>query len=660
MFVKKERTGNATQPLVIHEKAWDQLVSVQYIDRSLLRREIAQSWERCLSNNLNPITSKNACLEKDYLKIDTKRYLLEVALPHMRQLFSFVKGKDYIVMLSAADGTLLSVFGDRKMYSVGESLNLVAGGSCLENVVGTNSPGICLVQKLPVQVFSREHYCRLYHDWCCSAAPILDSQGGLIGTLDLSNRNEKLHPADVLDLVKLSANTIQSEYNYRVLHDDFKKSYYYFNMIVNTLPEALIFFDRNDDISYLNKNAVKLLGGNSEQFVGKHVDDVFPNFSKIKQRMNTGQHWSRLQLKTSSGLMHIEACMTPINNEFMESYGIVCTLKEERKTKPRQNIAQYTFDDFVYLSRKMKACLLNAKKIAATDINVLIQGESGTGKEILAQAIHNGSSRRGKPFLAINCAALPKELIQSELFGYEDGSFTGARKGGKAGKFELCHEGTIFLDEIGDMPLDAQANLLRVVQEGCVVRIGGANPIPLDVRVIAATNKNLLQEIKTGNFRLDLFYRLAIMNVTIPPLRERKEDVWCLVEHFAKKHLPTLEGIRFSPQVKTIFDTYDWPGNVRELENVALNFLNKMSGKTVTIDDLPDFVHASEAGVADDCCLKKLEWESILSVMAKCQNNVSHAAKVLGISRATLYRKLQRMNAKQSQSPGRDGGAEQF
>jgi PAS domain S-box-containing protein len=638
MRARNESASDPKRQLVVTEQAWDKLVSVQYIDNALLRQEIALSWQRCLSQKVNPRSSKNENVEKDYL-IENKRYLLEVALPHMQQLYGLVKGKDYIVMLAAADGTLLSVFGDRNMYSIGESLNIVAGASCLETVLGTTSPGICLVRQVPLQVFKLEHYCQLYHTWCCSAAPIFDSQGGLVGTIDLSNRDREQHPPHLLDLVTMTASAIQSEYNYRILQDDFKKSYYYFNMVVNNLPDALIFFDREDKISHLNRNAAKLLGASAKQLVGKHVQTIFRNASGLMLELASGRQWKELQCKTKSGLVGIEACLKPLTNEYQESFGIVCTLKENKKPQPQHTTTRYTFEDFVYGCQRMECLVREAQKIAATDNNVLIQGESGTGKEILAQAIHHGSSRRNAPFVAVNCAALPTELIQSELFGYEEGTFTGANRGGKAGTYELGNGGTIFLDEIGDMPLDAQANLLRVVQEKSIVRVGGSRPIPLNIRVVAATNKVLPKEIEAGRFRLDLFYRLAVMHLAIPPLRERKEDLWQLVESLVRKQQPSLAGLRFSPQVRALFERYDWPGNVRELENVLLNIVSRMSGGCVTVDDLPEMFAATQGTLENVDPLKDTEQKMIAAALAQCNNNVSQAARVLGISRATLYRK---------------------
>ncbi len=638
-----DRTNQAVQkskPAVI-EKAWDKLASGNMIDRALLRKEIAQSWQFCLSNKVNIYSSKNENINEDYLIIDNNRTLLEAALPNMQRLYELVRGNGYIVMLAAADGTFLSVFGDKKMYSILESLNNVAGGSCLETMIGTTSPGICLAQKVPVQVFMQEHYCQLYHTWCCSAAPLFDSHGALIGTLDLSTQNRDLHPASLLNLVTITASSIQAEYNYRILHDDFRKSYYYFKMVVNSLPEALIFFDQNDKISHINTNAEKLLGTSIKQLVGIEAKSIFSNYDIIRQDLIRGRQRKELQFTAKSGLVGIKAYLNPLKNEYMEPFGVVCTLKDNKKPKSIQNSAHYTFDDFVYASEQMDILIRSAKRIAATDVNVLIQGESGTGKEILAQAIHNASIRRNAPFIAVNCAALPPELIQSELFGYEEGTFTGAKHGGKAGKFELGNGGTIFLDEIGDMPLDAQANLLRVLQEKSIVRVGGASPIPLDIRVIAATNKVLPKEIEAERFRLDLFYRLAVMNLFIPPLRERKDDTLTLVKHLIRKHNPIHE-ISFSSRVKSIFQAYDWPGNVRELENVIINILTLAKNQTVTIDNLPEYLKNIHEHATNIDTLKDIELSTISMALTKCNNNVSKTAKTLGISRATIYRKLKK------------------
>ncbi len=633
------------QSLTVVGKAWGRLLDHQLVDASLLRREIALSWQKCLSRNVSPFNSLNTGVDKDFRE-KNKRYenLLTVAGPYLKELYTAVKGKDFIVMLACPDGLLISVFGDRKMSTVAELVNVVPGGSCTEDILGTTAPGICLSQQVPVQVFKQEHYCQLWHDWCCSAAPIFDSDGELIAALDVSNLSRERHPAHLLDLVKMTARSIELEYNYRVLQGDFQRSCHYFNMVINTSPDALLFFNKEDTLTHLNHKARKMLGNSAKKLIGKSLYDI--SRKSTAPGIISEKQWITLQLHELSMQRDMDAYLTPIKNEYAEQVGVVCTLSESNKKSRQANHARYTFDDFVYHSKNMGKIVKDARKVAATDINVLIQGESGTGKEILAQSIHNQSCRRDKPFVALNCAAIPLELIQSELFGYEDGAFTGARRGGKQGKFELANHGTVFLDEIGDMPLETQTSLLRVLQEKEVVRVGGATPIPLDIRIISATNKDLMAEVHKGTFRQDLFYRLAIIGLGIPPLRNRKEDLWILLEHLVTKNSPpdfAAGALEFSQKARDLLVAYDWPGNIRELENTVLFVLNRIEGHQVFPEDLPDYIMATRACSTPAGELKELEVQAIKGALAKSDNNISQAARLLGISRATLYRKLKRV-----------------
>lgn len=249
--------------------------------------------------------------------------------------------------------------------------------------------------------------------------------------------------------------------------------------------------------------------------------------------------------------------------------------------RDKGQIARYTFDDIKTNSVNMENTKNLAKKIAKSDYTVLITGESGTGKELFAQSIHNESDRRNQPFIAINCAAMPENLLESELFGYEEGAFTGALKGGKKGLFEQAHNGTVFLDEIGDMPMYLQIKLLRVLQENQVMRVGGQSIIDIDVRVIAATNRDLPKMIKEEKFRSDLYYRINVLPIHIPPLRERKDDINMMLKYFIER------DISISEKVKFIINSYNWPGNIRELRNTAMYINTMSSGEEVSIDDLP-------------------------------------------------------------------------
>lgn len=326
----------------------------------------------------------------------------------------------------------------------------------------------------------------------------------------------------------------------------------------------------------------------------------------------------------------------------------------------KQSLKSYTFDDIIGESDQIKKVINECKAISDNSSTVLLLGESGCGKELLAQSIHNNSSRKDKPFVALNCGAIPLNLIESELFGYEAGSFTGSNKNGTMGKFELANKGTIFLDEIGEMPLEMQVTLLRVLQEGSITKIGGKKQIPVDVRVIAATNKDLKQEVKEKRFRKDLYYRLNVLPINVPPLKERIGDVPILLDHFLKvkskklnKEVPKISDNLFKKMI-----SYCWPGNVRELENFVENIV-ALEGNTTYDMDLEECHCLSHDNLGnpiksssnDIICntnnnvitpLVVLEQEEIKKAIRVCNGNMSHAASKLGISRNSLYNKIKR------------------
>ncbi|MBI5014462.1 MAG: sigma 54-interacting transcriptional regulator [Deltaproteobacteria bacterium] len=314
--------------------------------------------------------------------------------------------------------------------------------------------------------------------------------------------------------------------------------------------------------------------------------------------------------------------------------------------------ARFTFDDIVGVSSSIRDTLAKAKMFADSPSTVLLLGESGVGKEIFAQAIHNGSRRAGGPFIAVNCAGIPRELIQSELFGYEAGAFTGALKTGRAGKLEAADGGTLFLDEIGDMPLEMQTNLLRVLEERAVVRVGGTRVIPVDVRLIAATHRDLQEEREKGNFRKDLYFRLSVISLTIPPLRERLQDLPLLVErHVALVCRKLGKAVpRVNEAVPRLLSAHSWPGNVRELVNVLEQAVNLAIGGEILPSHLPAHFlvktargpvpPAARGTIEAPVALTAMEKQAIEQALERYRGNATKVAQVLGISRTTLYRKI--------------------
>jgi transcriptional regulator with PAS, ATPase and Fis domain len=335
-------------------------------------------------------------------------------------------------------------------------------------------------------------------------------------------------------------------------------------------------------------------------------------------------------------------------------------------------VASITFDDILGSSAALKSAIRLAKRFAATGENILLVGESGTGKEYFAQAIHNASCPQG-PFMSINCAAIPPRLIESELFGYEGGSFTGAERGGKPGKIELAQGGTLFLDEIGDMPLELQATLLRVLENKRVMRLGGKNYKQVEFRVMAATNRDLLEMVREKTFREDLFYRLSILTVNLPSLEERPEDKLFFARYYFNEcRCKDPNGPQdLAPETRDVIEEYHWPGNVRQLKNVILSSYFAAHGVLIHPDDLPSYIRRDSSFVngaftghrpvdekhtkdirhtppQDSLPLRKQERAAIDEAMARAGDNVSAAARLLGISKATLYRKLRKYREQQS------------
>lgn len=312
--------------------------------------------------------------------------------------------------------------------------------------------------------------------------------------------------------------------------------------------------------------------------------------------------------------------------------------------------AIYTFDKIIGKNEKVKKLIDYSKKIADSKSTVLITGESGTGKEIFAQAIHNYGIRRDKPFIAVNCGAIPNTLIESELFGYEEGAFTGAKKGGNPGKFEIAEGGTIFLDEIGEMPQDMQIRLLRVIEEGVLSRIGGGKQIPIDVRIIAATNKDLKHEVEQGNFRKDLYYRLNVLPIHLPALRERKEDIPELVNYYLKKTSKKLNKVcmEIPEEYMDYLKNYHWPGNIRELENIIELIVNSEELQRNLNNEIEisnqDEVKKDLNDLDTYLTLEQVEKQHIIKVIKETKGNLTSAAKILDIGRNTLYRKIEKYN----------------
>ena len=443
------------------------------------------------------------------------------------------------------------------------------------------------------------------------------------------------------------------------------------NNVVRHVSEGVIIVDPSHNIEVLNPILDDVNGRSCSRLEDILKDYIITDKDLLIRRIfdkKQSFQEEEILLSTPEGPLSMLASGTPILNEkgAVEIAVIVIRpIKEVHRLVNRFSgaRARFRFNDIITKDLGMLHLMDKAKSAASSMSSILIHGESGTGKELFAQAIHNESSRNKGPFLAINCGAIPRELIGSELFGYAEGAFTGAKKRGNPGKFELASGGTLFLDEIGDMPLDHQATLLRAIQEKTVTRIGGSREIPVDIRIICATNKNLIAEVKKNNFRQDLYYRLDVININIPALRERSDDIGLLFEHFLKMEARQLKKtIRWKDRRLTdCLSRYSWPGNVRELQNVVERVVNSLKGDILEVEHLPPEVRGitpvtdlraidpgqQQVGLSIKEALSQFrhqavqnERKRIIDFLNKHNGNVSKASKELGISRTSLYKKM--------------------
>lgn len=440
-----------------------------------------------------------------------------------------------------------------------------------------------------------------------------------------------------------------------------------FKTILDFAYEGVIAVDKKNIITVFNYAAKKILNFSGFDLMGKRADDIIPE-SKLRSIISTGEE--RLDEIIKYNDIQLAVNKVPIILKG-ENLGTVVTLQDvtriqelegkiREKMHARGFVAKHSFDDIIGESRKIKETIQMAKRFSEVDSNILIIGETGTGKELFAQGIHNYSPRSKGPFVAVNCAALPENLLESELFGYAEGAFTGAVKGGKIGLFELAHKGTIFLDEISEISPKLQGRLLRVIQEKEIMRIGHDRVIPVDVRIICATNKDLFELSQKGEFREDLYYRLDILKLILPSLRERVVDVPLLAEHFIKMYTERFRKgyITLNEKARKVLCNHMWPGNIRELRNICERLVVLSQSNTIDEEDIETILpKRNNIMLYDDEVnfeidkkyiytdeIKRIEKERIKNLLDEVGNNKIKAAEMLGISRTTLWRRMKELN----------------
>lgn len=636
------------------------------IEMAVRKDYVVNSHERCrrYKVELDRIYSRKIiCGRELSKKLDEKRELMVTAELYMNQLYNFVKGSDFFSILTDEEGCILSVIGDENVLSEAFSLKMVPGAYMDERSIGTNSMGTALAEGKPVQVSGEEHYIREYHRWTCSASPIRNAKGEIIGCIDLTGPSERVN-CHTLGMVVAAANAIERMLDIKRYTEELSMAKKFTETMIDSIETGILTADLAGNIITVNRYVADMFGYQPDEMKSIKMWNLLEDWEDIKTSVINQQSFADEDVFVNSRRNKTQFNLSayPHLDGEQNFMNVVLVFKEVKKVrKLAKNImghhAIYTFDKIIGNDKSFVRIIDYAKKIADSSSTVLITGESGTGKELFSQAIHNYSNRKDEPFVALNCAAIPRNLIESELFGYEGGAFTGAKSTGQPGKFEIADGGTIFLDEIGEMPLDMQTRLLRVLEEGTVSRVGSVKEIAVDVRVIAATNKDLDEEVRKGNFRKDLYYRLNVLPIKLMPLRERKADIPLLSQFFMQRISVKLgkKSITIDNDTMKAFLEYEWPGNVRELENIIEQIVNtemlpdifvKKHSPADTIvqtgendDELPET--GNMRGMQENLKLEVVEVQHIMKVLDLYKGNISMAAKALGIGRNTLYRKME-------------------
>ncbi|MDX9706275.1 MAG: sigma-54-dependent Fis family transcriptional regulator [Azospira sp.] len=622
---------------------------------------VLRSWERCQRFGLNESDGSGISDPLDRATLHTEQernhQLLRQSRPIMEQLHEQIRDSGSMALLSDQNGLILESVGDADFVSRADRVMLMPGTSWDENLRGTNAIGTTIAEEAPTAILGSEHFLENNSFLSCCAAPIFGADGRLLGVLDISSdyRNHQQH---TMGLVRFSSQLIEKRL-FEAQHG--RNILVCFHSRIDYLGspgEGMAAVSPEGRVLGINQIGLHLLGLRRADVINRDFSMVF--------EMTLASVIDRLRRDPQS-ICEIPAGRDRVFYVRLRSQAplprpLGCTVDDLPTAAPaRREPARtpaLTLDTLNSGDTRLQAAIERSRRVLGRDIPILIQGESGVGKEVFAKAFHNSGPRRNGPFVALNCAAIPENLIESELFGYQGGAFTGARKEGAPGKIQQAHGGTLFLDEIGDMPLHLQARLLRVLQERSVTPLGSCKAIQVDISLLCATHRKLREEVARGAFREDLYYRLNGLSVTLPALRER-DDIRALAQRLAGQEAAGRPPVTFSEQALAAIEGYAWPGNIRQLHNVirvAIALLDE--GESLIAEhhlpeelfDPPGEVsppsqgvqpaeHAPPVGVS----LDEIGRLAALRAMESAGGNVSAAARQLGISRNTLYRKLGRL-----------------
>lgn len=579
------------------------------------------------------------------------------ALPVMETLYEQIINTHNMVILTDVNGLIIHTLGDDDFLEKADRVALKPGVVWSEKSKGTNAIGTAIVEQAPTMIHAGDHYLRANHFLTCSAAPIFDYRGNVIGVLDVSGDQRSFHK-HTMALVRMSAQMIENQLFSSAFQDGILLHFNTRPEFIGTLMEGIAAFAPNGRFLSANRSALFQLGlplsalhsHTFSSLFGLPVSALFDHYRTAAPDL--------LNLCLHNGMrIYGRAQLRLAHSAFQHSSNSMPQSDSAASAGSQQNASQATrrLSGLRYLNTgdpQIAAVIEKVTKVLGRDIPILVMGETGTGKELLAQAIHNDSPRAKGAFVAVNCASIPETLIESELFGYEEGAFTGARKKGSLGKILQANGGTLFLDEIGDMPLSLQARLLRVLQERMVTPLGSAKSIPVNVELICATNKNLREQIAKGEFREDLYYRLNGLVVKLPPIRERTDLETVINRVLALASNAVAYSV--APDIMQLFKQHNWPGNFRQLTNLLRTAIVMADDcHEIRQEHLPDdffedieftqnraSVESTSRLVASGSNLEEMEISVIQKSLESHHGNVSATARALGVSRNTIYRKI--------------------
>jgi PAS domain S-box-containing protein len=624
------------------------------IDMSVIPQEVFDCWMLCAEIGVDPFVQPcNEVLTGEALEelLNKNKEFIDVSRPFMSNLYRFLEGSGFMVSLFDQKCFVLEALGDPEENKLIRAFRGFVGACWDIKNSGNNAASTVILYKKPMQVFGSQQYIRLYHGATGSSAPIFSPDGDLLGGIVIFGRYYRANP-HTLGMAVAAAGAIENELKIHRALSESQVASSYQQTVISSIQEALIAVDSSGRVTLINDNARKRFGLINMKVEGRNIRDIFSHenaqfFTLIENNEMITDTEVRISSHDFSGDYTLTC--NPILSPDQNVIGKIIILNEIQRaksmvTKMMGANANFRFEDIYGQNSRFLMTVDQARMVSQSTSNVLLLGKSGTGKDVFAQAIHNESDRKNGPYVAINCGAIPRDLIASELFGHEEGAFTGSRRGGNQGKFELADGGTLFLDEIAETPLELQTALLRVIEDKSVLRIGGTRVRPVNVRIISATNKDLREEVRKGNFREDLYYRANVFAIEMVPLKERSDDIPLLADYFIKRYASAMKKriVRVDKKVMDTFMNYPWPGNVRELQNAVERMINYLKTSELTVDLIPDHIrHPGHTTEMREDSIEPQETERLMIArMLNQKMRKNRIAEKLNISRATLYRKM--------------------